>query len=396
MTSQKAFHERRDAREANFRDCIKEEMAVTKRKQVNSSARDILRRLAEAGLKPPRVVTLAITNRCNLRCRHCWPESLPDETAPLVPTNQVRRLIERFSALGAEKLVITGGEPLMHPDWLELLSFACTQKSIAEVRLQTNAILMTPAHVDALGALKDQGLVIQTSLEGATSRTHDRVRGDGSYEQTLQALRLLEKNGMASRICLTFTEMRHNFEDIPQLLKMADLMGIGQFVTGTLVAGGRAAKPGRLDPPTAAQYEQLLALYKNDPDFRDRYQRIGNIAALEWAKPGTEAADTCCTFIESPYVTAEGRLYPCVMLHADDFAAGGVYEGSLAAAISEKIESWSRLQEISRTRLTQLNDCQNCPHYSKCGAGCMGRAYASTQHLMAIEDRCYLRKAVYR
>lgn len=363
---------------------------------MNPTEADIVRRLAEAGLKPPQAVTLAVTNRCNLSCRHCWPVSGPDEQAPVIPKNQVLRLIDGFVALGAEKIVITGGEPLTHPDWFDLLSFACNRPGVGEVRLQTNAILITPAHVDALLSLKDRGLIIQTSLEGATPLAHDRVRGPGSFDLTMQGLRRLQEAGLAPWICIGFTEMQHNFEDIPDLLKIADEMGIGQFVTGTLVRGGRAAQPGGLAPPTPAQYEKLLARYQRDKTFKDRYHRIGNIAALEWFMSTADAAGSCCTFIETPYITAKGNLYPCVMLQADEFAATDAYEHSLTTAILEKIDSWARLQQISQSRLTQLDTCKDCPDYAGCGAGCMGRAYAAHGEFFSVEDRCQLRKAVYR
>jgi radical SAM protein with 4Fe4S-binding SPASM domain len=357
---------------------------------------DILRRLAKAGLKPPKTVTLAVTNRCNLSCLHCWPDSGPDAEATEVSKNKVSRLIDGFAALGAETLVITGGEPLTHPDWFDLLSYACTRSGIREVRLQTNAILITPAHVNALLTLKDRGLTIQTSLEGATPRAHDQVRGTGSFDRTMQGLGLLVKEGMASRICITFTEMRHNFEDIPDLMKLADKMGIGQFITGTLVSGGRAAQPGGLAPPLPVQYEKLLERFQDDKTFKERYHRIGNIAALEWFMERGDAASNCCTFIETPYVTAQGNLYPCVMLHADDFAATGVYDHCLTISIAENIESWSRLQRISRSRLTRLDTCKECTAHAKCGAGCMGRAYSAYGDFLAVEDRCSLRKAIYQ
>lgn len=363
---------------------------------MNPTTTDILQRLAAAGLKPPQAVTLAVTNRCNLNCRHCWPVSGPDENVSPVPEREVLRLIDAFADLGAGKIVITGGEPLTHPAWLDLLAFACARPGIDEVRLQTNAILITPAHVNALLPLKDRGLIIQTSLEGATSGPHDQVRGPGSFDRTMQGLRLLVDNGLASRVCITFTEMQHNFEEIPDLLKLAEDMGIGQFVSGTLVCGGRAAQPGGLAPPTPAQYSELLARYRRDTSFRRRYRKLGNIAALEWLADVRDAPETCCTLIESPYVTAEGTLYPCVMLHAEAFAARGVYDRPLNDAIAENLEGWARLQRISISRLTQIDACQTCPAYAKCGAGCMGRAYAQHGDLLAAEDRCQLRKTVYQ
>lgn len=96
-----------------------------------------------------------------------------------------------------------------------MLSFACTRPGIREVRLQTNAILITPDHVDAFLSLQDRGLIIQTSLEGAAPPSHDRVTGAGSFAGTIAGLRLLEKSGMGPRICITFTEMRHNLKRSP-------------------------------------------------------------------------------------------------------------------------------------------------------------------------------------
>lgn len=356
----------------------------------------IIDQLAGAGLKPPKAVTLAITNRCNLSCAHCWPASGPDQLDSEVPKDRVEALMGGFAALGAETFTLTGGEPLTHPHWMELLDSACSIPGIREVRLQTNVILITQAHIKIFSRLKERGLIIQTSLEGATAATHDRVRGAGSFMRTLQGLRLLEKNGLASRVCITFTEMEHNFEELPDLLVMADAMGVRQFITGTLVSGGRAKEQGGLAPPTPRQYEHLLKRYRNDKAFKESYKRIGNIAPLEWAASKPDVSAACCTFIETPYVTAEGRFYPCVMLQADACAATGVYDRPLSQAIHEMIPSWSRLQEISRQRLTQLKSCQDCRAYSRCGAGCMGRAYSADGEFFCVEDRCLLRQAVYR
>lgn len=362
---------------------------------VEPTTADIARRLMDAGLKTPRAVTLGITNYCNLNCRHCWPNSGPDNPASMVPKDRVIQVIRGFSALGATKFTITGGEPLTHPDWRDLLFFAIGLQEVTEVRLQTNAILIAPSDLDVFVSLKDRGLIVQISLEGVTPTVHDRIRGRGSFQKTLQGLQLLLECGLAAHICVAFTEMQHNFAQLPDLLEMIDSMGIGQLVSGTLVCDGRAKQTGDLAPPTPRQYEKLLSRYQHDSGFRERYKRIGNIAALEWALGEPDAAETCCTLIETPYVTADGNLYPCVLLQADCYAANLVFEKPVAVAISEQIDSWGRLQQISRTRFQQMETCIQCTAYAKCHGGCMGRAYAAQRNFFAVEDRCHLRKAVY-
>ncbi len=352
-------------------------------------------RLIAAGLNPPKSVTLAITNRCNLNCRHCWPDSSPEENAPVAPTETILRLMFEFAKIGNQRFIITGGEPLTHPGWRDILSVACTLPGVREVRLQTNAILLTPDHVTFFSELKGAAFIIQTSLEGAEAAAHDQIRGNGSFDQTWKGLNRLIEAGMAHQICIAFTEMRHNFEQIPDLLEMLDKAGISRCVTGTLVATGRAARTNGPAPPTPSQYAALLSRYEEDAAFRERYHKIGNIAAIEWLLQ-REAAATCCTLIETPYLSAIGELYPCVLLPAANYAAKGLHHRNLNDVLSEMMGPWARLQEVSRSRLTELSACGKCLHYNRCGAGCMGRAFAAGESLHLPEDRCALRKTVYR
>jgi radical SAM protein with 4Fe4S-binding SPASM domain len=244
--------------------------------------------------------------------------------------------------------------------------------------------------------MEARGVVVQVSLEGVRAESHERVRGEGSFERTLAGIRLLVAGGLAPRICVTFTEMAHNFDELPDLLAMVDGWGVGRFVSGTLVQGGRAAGQSALAPPTPQQYGNLLARYRDDAAFRDRYRRIGNVAALEWARGGGDAAPGCCRLVETPYVTAGGRIHPCVMLHAGEFAAEGAYDRPLAEVIGENIDSWGRLEALRGLRRERVAACRDCPHADRCGAGCMGRAFAAFGDAFAVEDRCRLRQAVYR
>ena len=95
-------------------------------------------------------------------------------------------------------------------------------------------------------------------------------------------MRLLCDGGLGPQIQVAFTEMAHNFSGLPSLLELVDDLGITRCVSGTLVSQGRARESDRVAPPTPEQYERLLVLYQTDPAFRSRYERVGNIAALEW------------------------------------------------------------------------------------------------------------------
>lgn len=357
-----------------------------------------LNHIIEANLIPPQNLTLMITNGCNLRCLHCWPDSIPYHRAQPVPLEILSKVIFDFIQLGVKKICLSGGEPLTHPAWLEILSFACRQPEIDEVCLQTNATLLTETHVKKILSLHREELFFQVSLEGATAQTHDHVRGKGSFAGALKGLRLLVAGGLANQIRISLTETQQNFKEIPDLLKLLESLGIHNFNSGTLVWGGRAKTSKLISPPLPSQYRDLLAQYHSDPEFKHLYSKSKsiNIAALEWYLGKSHTSQLGCRLMEKPLLTADGTLFPCVMLQDDKYAVKGVHDRSLKEILTAVLPQWSKLQKISQLRTTRLKACKVCPGKLHCGGGCMGRANTVQAKLMAVEDRCLLRQSVYK
>jgi radical SAM protein with 4Fe4S-binding SPASM domain len=355
---------------------------------------EILQQLDLAGLHPPGILTLSITGACNLKCCHCWVKAGEATSHTHVPLRTVRRLLEEFAVNGGEGVRITGGEPLSHPHWLEIVQFACSL-GFNKVILQTNAMLLRDTHIAALRELDFPGLTVQISLDGVSPRTHDLVRGEGAFSGALRGIELLSQAGLALRIAIFLTEMRHNLDEIPELLDFADRMGFGSVSTGSMVLCGRAAETSLVAPPKAEQYLSLLERYDRDARFRELYAKLGTVAALEWRK-GDLICRECCTFIENPYLTPTGRLYPCLMCHTDEYSVTGVFEKGLGAAFAEGIPLWSSLHRISRSRPDEIPECLDCPEKPFCAGGCMGRAWGSCGNLLAADDRCSVRRAVYQ
>jgi radical SAM protein with 4Fe4S-binding SPASM domain len=170
---------------------------------------------------------------------------------------------------------------------------------------------------------------------------------------------------------------------------------MGGLISGTLLMGGRAARNDRIAPPLPAQYRNLIDLYERDPRFRERYRRRGNIAAIEWHRGMSTPNNKVCTCIEELFIDADGWIYPCVMMLAEKYAVRLAKDKSLGASILESLSLWAELPQIARRRQAELKDCRDCPGKEHCRGGCIGRAFSASGDLMAVEDRCALRKAVY-
>jgi len=298
--------------------------------------------------------------------------------------------------MGGTGLTLTGGEVLTHPDWLEILAFACNLSALKEVCLQTNAMQVTRHMAAELRDLSCSKLWIQISMDGTSAQSHDLVRGNGSFDLALRGLDCLLDAGMGAQIRIAFTEMAHNMSEIGQLMKRLEASGIGQLVSGTLIKGGRAGRTNRLRLPTANQYAEIVNRYRSDHAFRTLYDKMGNIAAIEWYKGRSVPAKRICSCIKTPFVTAEGRMYPCVMLSDEKYGIGGIHHSPMADVILAALPLWAELPVMERMRREALENCRGCPGEAHCGGGCMGRAHAAHGDLMSVEDRCELRRAVYR
>jgi radical SAM protein with 4Fe4S-binding SPASM domain len=350
--------------------------------------------LRSYGVRPPKTLTFAVTGICNLVCSHCWVDAGLSTSDPHVPGSTVKKVIREFSALGGNGIRFTGGEPLCHPQWLEFMT-AARSLGFSSIALQTNGMLLTDQEIDALCNLDFEGLSLQISLDGATGASHDLVRGRGAFDRVMDRLNRLAVSGLGPRVTLYFTEMRHNLEEVPAVLALAERVGAGGVVTGTLVACGRGGAGSAVSAPSPEQYLNLLHRYDTDQQFREIYEKLGRVASLEWHRDCAVRLE-CCTFIENPYLTARGRLYPCVLCHTNDYSVSSVFRKGLAASFGEGAHRWRDLLEISRSRADMLEQCRECPGSRSCAGGCMGRAWESSCNLMAADDRCGVRNTVYR
>ena len=147
-----------------------------------------------------RDVQWSVTGRCNYRCRHCF-QSAPEGVLGEPTLEQCFDVIRQFDKCGIRQVAITGGEPLIRPDFFEILD-ELRRHDIIVTTLYSNGRLVTQ---ELLDGLKERGMhpAFQISFDGVGF--HDWMRGvDGAEEIALNAMRLLKQNGFrfASAMCL--------------------------------------------------------------------------------------------------------------------------------------------------------------------------------------------------
>jgi MoaA/NifB/PqqE/SkfB family radical SAM enzyme len=146
----------------------------------------------------PKVVSLTVTNRCNLRCRMCaqWSEEgymrkrKPSDSysGTIVPFDGLLKAVDEVHEYGAP-LIIRGGEPLLYPRIMDLL--AHIKSKGMSLSLETNGVLLKK-HAESLVKLKIDHMII--SVDGP-EEIHDHVRGvKGTFAKLREGLQELEKH----------------------------------------------------------------------------------------------------------------------------------------------------------------------------------------------------------
>jgi len=189
-------------------------------------------------LFPPRL--WVYTNfHCNLACDYCVVASSPHARQRQIAPGRLRALADEAVCEGFQELYLTGGEPFVHPEIVEMVEYASDRLTTVVL---TNAMLFRGRRRRDLARLAGRPrLVLQSSVDGARPETHDRRRGAGSWAQTMEGLRYAACLGLPLRVAMT--ETPENRGEVDALRALLGGMGIAprDFAVRPLVQRGFAA-----------------------------------------------------------------------------------------------------------------------------------------------------------
>ena len=179
------------------------------------------------------VVVWNWTRVCNLACTHCYASAVRGRVTGELDTSEARGLLGEFAAMRVPALLLSGGEPLVRPDALDLLASAKDRGLRCTVSTNGTLIDDRLAH-----ALAEAGVTyVGISLDGPPE-AHDRWRGAaGAHAASLAGIRRLRALGVP--VGLRFTLHRQSAEHMPYLLDLAEEEGIGRICFYHLVPSGR-------------------------------------------------------------------------------------------------------------------------------------------------------------
>lgn len=150
---------------------------------------------------------------CNLRCSYCVAKSSPNALRRAIGLDNACRLVDEAVELGFSEVFFTGGEPFILKDIYEMLAYASAR---VKTSVLTNGMLLHGRRLQQLEAvgLGNDNLVLQVSLDGGVAEHHDAYRGQGTWQKTVDSIKLLQSRGIRVRVSTTETPANTGYLDL--------------------------------------------------------------------------------------------------------------------------------------------------------------------------------------
>jgi MoaA/NifB/PqqE/SkfB family radical SAM enzyme len=327
-----------------------------------------------------------ITTGCNLTCQMCVQRVWKQPMGDIMPLATFGELMEDLRQFPSPPIVHLGGygEPLSHPDFVEMVRLAKT--NAARVEVTTNGTLLDGAMATALTELDLDRLVV--SLDGVTSESYGQVRTNGDFDLVVENLRRLRRikmyRGGARRnpqVGIAFVAMKRNVTDLPELPRLATRIGAWYIQVSNLVPHTKEMEREILYQRslTACAFRSSpwvadLSLPKFDVDAHTAQSLQGvfsSTASLSLLDVSLSGRNDYCRFAHQGYAAVrwDGQISPCLPLLHDHpvylrgrrkdvtgYGLGNVNERPL----SEVWESPEFARFRARLREFQFSPCSTC------------------------------------
>lgn len=325
------------------------------------------------GVPPLRSLYLYIAGSCNLCCRHCWisPEfKQGGKTGPFLGVDQAKLAVREAKCLGLRYVKLTGGEPLLHPDFHEILM--CISDENIPIILETNGTLVDKEMAKSLRSTRGMGFV-SVSLDGATEQTHERLRCvPGSYQQAIIGIRNLVEVGLRPQLICTL--LGDNASEVAQLSALAEELGCGSMKFNLLQQTGRGEEIASREGLAVGELLDLYERVRNEirparkiPIYFDvplAFRPIRSLLNKDYAR---------CAIKNILGILAGGEISLCgIGTTVPELVFGTLGQEALREVWIEN-PTLNRLRSDLPSRLEGV--CGDCIHRGMCLASCVASNY---------------------
>ncbi len=346
------------------------------------SARDFLKRIivsySHKGVHRPLIlpstVKLELTNRCNLKCKHCLANAGSSKAE--LSIQEIEDVLVQAKKLGVSAIGLVGGEPLLRADLGDIIDIIYNLRMAFSI--STNGMLVTEKVIKTIN--RKNLIKVSVSLDG-DQEYHNQLRGHPqAYQHALRGIKLLSENNIKTAVAMVIS--RDSWHMIEHVMNAAIDHGATYFMVNDLIPVGR----GIDIEDTCLTYPEYVEHTTRMRGYRKVY---GDKIDILWQgmRPEGKSDDEIGSFLTSKCgaglteltIDHEGYAIPCPFLPRTN-------ENILKKSLEE---IWYRSEELAvyQTRDDLEGGCGACSRKLSC-SGCRARALGHTGSLKGPDVRC--------
>lgn len=349
------------------------------------------------------VVVWNTTRACNLSCRHCYADACLSKESGELTTEEAMSFIDDLAEFKVPVLLLSGGEPLMRPDIIEIIAYAAA-KGLRPV-LSTNGTLIT---VNKARKLLEAGVKYAgISIDGLGAR-HDYFRGmTGSFERAVKGIRNCQSVGL--KVGLRFTISRYTYDDLDEILELIERENITRACFYHLVYSGRGSILQQEDISREQARQAVDKIIAKTLDLHDKGKHVelltvdnhaDGVYLYQWMKErDPERAVLMLELLQRNGGNRSGLAIGCVdwqgRVYPDQFTRN-IEIGSVRQRKFSDI--WKEADHpimagLRDRRLLLQGRCRQCSWLDICNGNFRARASFASGDFWASDPSCYLSDA---
>jgi radical SAM protein with 4Fe4S-binding SPASM domain len=359
------------------------------------------------------IVVWNITRTCNLRCVHCYSSSNAERYPGELDWEQMKGVVDDLSAYEIPSLLLSGGEPLIHPRFFDLVDYASSKD--LKLTISTNGTLIDP---EKAARLKEAEVAyVGISLDGI-GEVHDTFRGKkGAFKAAVKGFHYCHEVGQKTGLRLTLT--RHTVQNIHEILDFIEEQEIQRVCFYHLVPAGRGSDIQGLDAsesrhaidtliervekwhregidrevltvtqPADGAYLLVRMEAENHPNLEEARRLLG------WNGGGANSSGRGIANIDTQGVVHPDQFWQDVILgNVKQTPFSKIWEGEHepSRAALQEIRSIGEMSDVARQKLLS-GPCGSCKWFKICGGGFRTRAAFANGDLWGSDPGCYLKE----
>lgn len=323
-------------------------------------------------------IQIDITNACNLKCKHCYHDN-HSNVGNLILEDWFK-ILRNYKTLIIDTgfqpyFFICGGEPTISTHFFPILNFIAENFQNSTVKILSNGIRINENMCEKLLSIKNIGIKFQISIDGSTKEKHDFFRGTGSFNKSIDAIKLLIKKSISVDLACVLSKSK--VDELPNYFDLAKNLNVEMLSFNRLITNGTA--------------KQMVTIQDDKPldkiELKKAYQDIFFLSLKKNVNVDLHKPLMHLTF---PGLGGNSKFWQSIIID---------YKGNILASSRSRLIIGNALTDgltnvfynnplMKKLRRKKISGCQNCEDIKICG-GDRNAAYAEYGDLLAADPGCW-------